>query len=70
MDGNREHELMCAVDRARELLSIINRGHDPDDLYRALRAVQFELDSMAQLLPKPPEQPARDVPRPVQLPML
>lgn len=54
MDGDREHELMCAVARSRELLSIINREHHPTDLYKALRAIQFELNSMAQLLPGGP----------------
>lgn len=70
MDGDREHELTCSVDRARELLGILSREHTPQELYQALRGVSFELDSMAALLPMPPGVPELKKPRPVQLPML
>lgn len=70
MDGDREHELMCAVARSRHLLQVLDREHHVTDVYAAARAVRFELEAMAALLPEPP--PAEELARrvAVQLPLL
>lgn len=48
-----EYALASAVGRARELLKVLDVEHHPTDLYKALRGVRFELDSMAGMLPRP-----------------
>lgn len=58
--GPDEHALATAVDRARELVKVLDVEHHPTDLYRALRGVRHELDTMARMLPAvtPPASPA------------